>query len=81
MESNQNRIESKQNDSLGKRTSLDRQDDTILSLDSNGSASSTHGFHGIFHLEQMSIGTEYCDCSVVTHVDLLLLLLVLLLLM
>ena len=75
IESNQNQNQNhnhnqnqNQNDSLGKRTPLDRQDNTILSLDSNGGASSTHGLHGVFHLEQVSVGTEYCDCSVVAHV-------------
>ena len=53
--------------SLGKRPPLNRENHTILSLDSNRSTSASHCFHCILHLEQMSVWTEYCNGSVVTH--------------
>jgi hypothetical protein len=52
---------------LGDRSFFDRKDNTILPLNSYNGWSSSHGLHGIFDLQQVSIGTEYGNGTIVRH--------------
>jgi len=52
---------------LGNGTFFDCQDDTIHTLDTNNCRTSSDSFHGIFHLQQMSIWTKDCNGTIVGH--------------
>ena len=54
---------------LGQRPPLDSEDNAIFTSHADGGAASSYGFHCIFHLEEMPVRTEYCDGTIIRHVD------------
>ena len=54
---------------LGQSPALNGKDDAIFTLDTNCRTSTSYRLHGVLDLKQMPVGTEYCDGSVVTHVN------------
>jgi hypothetical protein len=54
---------------LGQRPPLDSEDNAIFASHADGRAASSNGFHCIFHLEEMPVRTEYCDGTIIRHVD------------
>ena len=53
--------------SLGKSSSLYSKNNAVASSNTNGCASSSHSFHGVFYLKQMPIGWKDGNGAIVTH--------------
>ena len=54
---------------LGQRPPLDSEDNAIFASHADGRAASSNGFHCIFNLEEMPVRAEYCDGTIIRHVD------------
>ena len=52
---------------LGNGSLLNGNNDTILSLNSHNGGTSSDSLHRVFDLQQVSIGTEYGNGTIVRH--------------